>query len=392
MTNTSRGINFVAHSDQGGRSDGVQVMVHNDYAYIGHNFSGGFTVLDVRDPKNPKHAAFVPAPENTRCLHLQTHEDLLLVVNGLDPLKPSEARESGNYAAGLRIFDISQPARPKEIGFMPVEGTGLHRIWYVGGRYAYVSANLDGYSDTILMVVDVSDPTRPAEVARWWLPGMWNAGGEEQTWEGNRRFALHHAIVADGIAFASWRDGGLTLLDVSSPTSPSLLAHRNWSPPFGGGTHTAVPLLDRGLCIVLDEAMGDECADQVKYTWVVDVREPSNPVNIATMPTPSEDDYCKKGGRFGPHNAHENRPGSFQSSEIVFATYQNAGVRAFNIADPFHPKEVAYYVPPAPERMVDPRPARPQVIQSADVFVDSNGLMYVTDTNAGLYILEYKGK
>ncbi|MCH8940536.1 MAG: hypothetical protein IIC27_05395, partial [Chloroflexi bacterium] len=61
MTNASRGINFIAHSDQGGRSDGVQVMVHNGYAYIGHNFSGGFTVLDVRDPKNPKHAAFIPA-------------------------------------------------------------------------------------------------------------------------------------------------------------------------------------------------------------------------------------------------------------------------------------------------------------------------------------------
>jgi len=31
------------------------------------------------------------------------------------------------------------------------------------------------------------------------------------------------------------------------------------------------------------------------------------------------------------------------------------------------------------------------VIQSCDVFVDKNGLMYVTDYNAGLYILEYKG-
>jgi hypothetical protein len=31
------------------------------------------------------------------------------------------------------------------------------------------------------------------------------------------------------------------------------------------------------------------------------------------------------------------------------------------------------------------------VIQSCDVFVDKEGLMYLTDTNAGLYILQYEG-
>ena len=62
----------------------------------------------------------------------------------------------------------------------------------------------------------------------------------------------------------------------------------------------------------------------------------------------------------------------------------------FSVKDPFRPEEVAYYVPP-PKRMFDTRPQRAQVIQSCDVFVDQAGLMYVTDYNAGLYILEYKG-
>jgi hypothetical protein len=48
-------------------------------------------------------------------------------------------------------------------------------------------------------------------------------------------------------------------------------------------------------------------------------------------------------------------------------------------------------VPPAPERMFDPRPNRPQVIQSCDCFVDAAGVMYVTDSNAGLYILQFDG-
>jgi hypothetical protein len=73
---------------------------------------------------------------------------------------------------------------------------------------------------------------------------------------------------------------------------------------------------------------------------------PSNPVSIATCPTPSEADYCAKGGSFGPHNLHENRPGSFQSSRLIFATYYNAGVRALDLENPFQPREVGFYVPP----------------------------------------------
>jgi hypothetical protein len=45
----------------------------------------------------------------------------------------------------------------------------------------------------------------------------------------------------------------------------------------------------------------------------------------------------------------------------------------------------------APARMMDHRANRAQVIQSADVFVDRTGLIYSTDYNGGLYIIEFKG-
>jgi hypothetical protein len=41
--------------------------------------------------------------------------------------------------------------------------------------------------------------------------------------------------------------------------------------------------------------------------------------------------------------------------------------------------------------MMDHRPNRARVIQSADVFVDRSGLIYSTDCNAGLFILEFGG-
>jgi hypothetical protein len=40
---------------------------------------------------------------------------------------------------------------------------------------------------------------------------------------------------------------------------------------------------------------------------------------------------------------------------------------------------------------MDHRPNRARVIQSADVFVDNAGLIYCTDYNAGLTIMEFDG-
>lgn len=405
---SSENIRFLSRSDQGGRPDGTQIMVHKGHAFIGHTFSDGVSVIDVRDPLNPKPVAFIAAPANTRCHHLQVHDDLLFVVNGANvwamqqyakaqdyfgkPLADSfSSRSSQQFAAGLRVFDVAKPSQPREIAFLPVEGIGLHRIWYVGGRYAYVSAHFEGFTDHILAVIDVADPTRPALAGRWWLPGMWRAGGEQPAWKPGQRWAFHHAIVAGNIAYGAWRDGGLTVHDVSDPANPKLIGQRNWSPPFAGGTHTPLPLPDRNLLIVADEATATNCANGIAYTWVLDVREPANPVTIATLPTPAEEDFCAKGGKFGPHNLHENRPGSLQRSDLIFATYHNAGVRVFDIANAFAPREAGYFVPPAPERLIDTRPGSAKVIQSCDVFVDPQGIMYLTDTNAGLYILQYEG-
>jgi hypothetical protein len=404
----AQGFTFLGHSDQGGRPDGCQVMVHRGHAYVAHAFSGGFSVLDVGDPRDPRPVGFVAAPPGTWSVHLQTADDLLLVVNAKDLFADTEFQTEADYytrsigtpalqaargyAAGLRVFDISAPAEPREIAFMPVEGVGLHRLWYTGGRWAYASALLDGFTDYVLVTIDLADPTRPQIAGRWWLPGMHEAAGETPTWDTGRwRYALHHAIVHGDTAYASWRDGGLTILDVSDRSAPSLVAARNWSDPFGGGTHTALPLPGRDLLLVADEGVADNAADGIKHTWVFDVRNPANPVSIATFPQPAEDDFVAKGGHFGPHNLHENRPGSFQSEELVFATYQNAGVRAFDLRDPYRPELVAGWVPPAPERMVDTRPGRPRVIQSFDVFVDAEGVAYVTDYNAGLYVLQYDG-
>src|SRR5262245_66587054 len=80
----ARNMRIVGHSDHVGRPDAVQVMVHRGFAYVGHMFSKGFSIIDVRDPKKPRTVKYISAPANTWNIHLQVHDDLLLVIHAKD--------------------------------------------------------------------------------------------------------------------------------------------------------------------------------------------------------------------------------------------------------------------------------------------------------------------
>ena len=66
---------------------------------------------------------------------------------------------------------------------MPLDGLGVHRIWYTGGQWAYISALPPGFSDDIFIIVDMSDPTNPKPVSRLWLPGIYTGASEKPDWE-----------------------------------------------------------------------------------------------------------------------------------------------------------------------------------------------------------------
>ena len=62
------------------------------------------------------------------------------------------------------------------------------------------------------------------------------------------------------------------------------------------------------------------------------------------------------------------------------ATWFSGGLRIIDISDPYHPEEVACYVP-------EPV-AGNEFPLSNDVFVDESGLIYLIDRNNGLDILQ----
>ena len=266
-------IRHLSYSDQGGRPDGVQVMVNRGHVYVGHMFSNGVTILDAADPRQLKPVGFFTAGGNTRTHHLQIADDMMLLANGANIVAMQSYDNMRGYfennladsitrrrqfRSGLSIHDISRPAEMKEMAFLEIPGFGINRLWWPGGRYAYLSAHFDGFTDHILCIVDLNNVTRPEIVGRWWLPGMHRAGGESPALPPGRRAALHHMITAGDRGYAAWRDGGLTIHDISDPSKPVLLSRLNWSPPFPGGTHTALPLPGRDLLVVADETNAEK--------------------------------------------------------------------------------------------------------------------------------------
>src|SRR6187549_2906442 len=207
-----RRIRHLAYSDIGGRPDSVQIMVNRRHLYVGHMFSNGLTILDAADPRRLKSVGFFTGGDFTRTHHLQVAEDMLLLANGANIVAMQSYDNLRGYfentlvdsitnrkkfRSGLSIHDISRPAEMREIAFLEMPGLGINRLWWPGGRYAYVSAHFDGFTDHILCIVDLQEITKPQIVSRWWLPGMNRGSGETPALGPGRRVALHHMLTAE---------------------------------------------------------------------------------------------------------------------------------------------------------------------------------------------------
>jgi hypothetical protein len=351
-----------------------------------------FTGVDVTDPKKPKVVVQTELPhQRVRSNSLETVGDIMAVAH--------QTYEPGDQPAGIELWDISVPEEPKSISFFDRSGPhsrGVHQVWFVDGEYIHCASGAADFvptnpvDDQCYQIIDVKNPSKPSEVGRWWYPGTreGDAAFPPERLKLNAGFRAHNTNVypeRPDRAYVGYIDGGAFILDIADKSSPKVVSAWNPHPPYPGFTHTVLPLFSRDLLIVADECVKDGGVDWPKLTWVVDARKETNLVPIATFPLPPVEDYGRRGGRYGSHNLHENRPGetSFKSDNLIFATFFNGGMRVYDLANPLQPKEVAAFVPPAPKG------SRTGTIQINDVFVDENGLVYAVDRHVGgLYILE----
>lgn len=370
---TAHGLRRLASHDLDGHGDGMQVVRHGDALYVGHTGTtgAGTSILDVSDPRRPRMVRQWPAPANSHNHKVQVADGLLLVNHEKFPYRrPAQ----GPVSAGVAIYRLTDPFAPEQIGFWSSTGLGVHRIVWTGGRYAHMSATPEGFRDRIWVVLDLADPANPVEAARWWWPGQ--ALDETPAWPEGERWAAHHALIEADRAYLGFDDGGMVVLDVADMTAPRLLSRTaGWG---GGATHTCLPLVGRGAVVVTDEQQHDGPWAPERTIRVLDVT--GEPRVRSTVPAPS-DSFKELPMRFGAHNLHENREGSYRSSRLVFATYFSAGVRVYDLADLDRPVEVAHWVGETPPGQ--------DVPQANDLWVDESDLVWVTDRiGGGVSVLE----
>ena len=372
VVSSAKDLAVLASSDLNGRGDGMQVVRHGDALYVGHTGTSGAgtSILDVSDPRFPRLVAQSDAPANSHTHKVQVADDLLLVNHERFPYR---VRATGPVSAGVAVYRLDDPLAPEQVAFWECGGLGVHRIVWTGGRYAHMSATPARFRDRIWIVLDLADPARPVEAGRWWWPGQ--ADDEQPTWPSGQRWAAHHALLDGDRGFLGFDDGGMVVLDVADLTRPRTLGRLDWG---GGATHTCLPLVGRQAVAVTDEQQHDGPNAPERTIRIVDV---SGELRVlSTVPAP-EGGFDRLAGRFGAHNLHENRIGSYQSSRLLFATYFSAGVRVYDVRDLAAPVEVAHWV--------GPTPAGQPVPQTNDLWVDHDGLVWVTDRiGGGLTVLQ----
>jgi hypothetical protein len=384
----------------GGMGEGTAMQLARDgrrILWLAHESAPkNFTAVDVSDPRSPKVVVQTDLPHaQMRSNSLEVSGDMMAVAYQVTKL--------GLKPAGFELFDISQPERPRSISFFDASGPhsrGCHQLWFVDGSTVHMAcadpelAPRDPKDDQVYRIVDVANPSKPVAVGRWHLPGTMEGDDapppQRLPAQFDAGFRAHNTNVypeRPDRCYLAYIDGGIMVLDISERARPKMISRWTNSPPYHGFNHTVLPLFGRGLLAVSDECVQDNGADWPKLVWMLDARDEKHLVSIATLPPPPVEVFKARGGRFGAHNLHENPPvpGAWRSENVVVGTFFNAGVRAYDVSDPYAPREIAYFVPPAPEE------SKTGQIQLNDVFVDDRGIVFTVDRGGGgLYILEMR--
>ena len=426
---------LLGHHDLQGRS-AYQPVIHEQngrwIAYVGHHGGravnsltgreedSGTSIVDVTDPRKPRYLAHIPGePGEAEAGGAQ----MARVCSGRDLPKADKSkfyllRTFGNLAH--EVWDVTAPDRPARVVTLVDKLKGTHKSWWeCDSGVAYLVSGLPEWrTRRMTQVFDLSDPARPLLIRNFGLPGQQpGASGPVPTElhgpistgpKGNRVY-FGYGTNKDGIVQIV--DRAKLLSGPREPTPENLLA-----PQVGqfhlssmNGAHTSLPVLGmelaefakdkaapRDFVMVVNESLANECQEPRQRMWVVDVTDENQPVAVATFNVPEAlGNFCSRGGRFGSHSASENQPPMY-ARRTVFVAWFNAGVRAVDIRDPFHPREIGHYIPATTDR-TDKRCVKAAdggerckvAIQTNNVEVDDRGYIYIVDrANTGMHILE----
>ena len=161
----------------GGMGEGMSIQIAPDgrrILWLAHESAPkNFTAVDVSDPRKPKVVVQTDLPQaHMRSNSLETCGNIMAVAY--------QTQKKGLQPAGMELFDISVPEKPRSISFFDCSGPhsrGVHQLWFADGQYIHMSSGAPDFvpshpkDDQFYRIIDVKNPSKPVEVGRWWLPG-----------------------------------------------------------------------------------------------------------------------------------------------------------------------------------------------------------------------------
>ncbi|MFN2646318.1 MAG: LVIVD repeat-containing protein [Burkholderiales bacterium] len=435
---SAQSMALLAHHDLQGRS-AYQPVIKQSHgrwiAYVGHHGGktlntltgreedNGTSIVDVSDPRKPRYLAHIPGEPGQA---EQGGAQMVRVCNGSELPKADKSkvyllRNYGNRAH--EVWDVTTPEKPARVVVVIEQLKDTHKSWWeCDSGIAYLVSGLgDWRTRRMTQVFDLSDPTQPRFIRNFGLAGQQpGASGPVPT--------ELHGVVSTGpkgnrvyFGYGTNKAGVVQIVDreklitgAPEPTPQNLLAPQvgRFDLNANNGAHTTLPVLGmqvaefakdkdggkRNIIVVVDESLANECTEPRQMVWMLDATDEKRPVSIATYTVPeSSGNFCSRGGRFGSHSSNENQPPMYYG-KYVFVAWFNAGVRALDISDPYHPREAGYYVPATTDK-TDKRCIKDAsgaerckvAIQTNNLEVDDRGYIYAVDrANTGLHILEFQ--
>jgi hypothetical protein len=303
---------------------------------------------------------------------------------------------------GLALFDVSDPARPRLLGRLRTHRhtRGVHELSVAeradGRVLALVSVPhshaASGGRVGDVRIVDVTNPRRPRELADWDVRRNAPAAVRRRLHGRAQHELLAHSVApyAGGRrAFVSHWDAGVVFLDLARPGRPRYLGRTVFARGAYGNAHSgAFSRANRAIFVQNDE-VGDFYHSGIENAWgyqrIFDVSNPARPRLLGRFATersvPGRDRRIGRGGFFSVHN-------NVFVGDVEVVSWYSDGVRIVSLANPRRPREIGRFVPPPardPQRFWRaPNGARRfPLVWGVHV---SGGLVYASDINSGLWI------
>ena len=368
----------------------------------------GTAILDVTDPREPRLLAHIPGEPGGGAQMVRACAGAALPR--ADKSKTYLLRTYGN--AGHEVWDVTDPGAPALVATVVKGLRGTHKNWWeCDSGIAYLVSGLEGWrTHRMTQVYDLSDPARPRFIRNFGLAGQQpGARGEVPTElhgmisTGPRGNRIYFGYGTNSSGIVQIVDREKLLAGPKEPTDANLAypqVGRLDLPPTMGA-HTTFPMIGmevaefardstggkRDFVLIVNESLASGCRETRQMAWIADVTAESKPFNISSWTVREAiGNFCSRGGRFGAHSSNESMAPVYYK-RVVFIAFFNAGVRAVDVRDPYHPTEIGFYIPAVTARTSG------GVIQTNNVEVDDRGYIYAVDrAGTGLHILRLTGE